>query len=126
MSLSTTAQVLAHHSYAMFDRSKEVVIEGTVRELQWTNPHSWLVVDVKDTIGSGSTAWQIELGPPGTLARAGWSRTLFHPGDKVKVKMHPLRDGRAGGGVMLVVGPDGREYSDIVGPTPGRPHAKVD
>jgi hypothetical protein len=109
-SLSGAAQ--AHHSQAMFDPNKNLTIEGAVQELQWTSPHSWLVVHVGDASGPGVN-WQLEMGPPGKLVRVGIKRDDFKPGDKVSVKIHPLRDGRAGGQIVSLVGPDGRNHDDV-------------
>ncbi|HTK35348.1 MAG TPA: DUF6152 family protein [Caulobacteraceae bacterium] len=102
----------AHHSQAMFDQSKDLTIEGAVQELQWTNPHSWLVVHVGEP-GGASVNWQLEMGPPGKLSRVGMKRNTFKPGDKVTVRIHPMRDGRAGGQIVTLTGPDGHSFDDV-------------
>ena len=89
------APVGAHHSFAMFDAQKEVTLSGTVREFQWTNPHSWLQVQVQK--GGSTVEYSIELGSPNTMSRRGWRRTTFKPGDQVTVTMNPMRDGSPGG-----------------------------
>src|ERR1700684_3451478 len=83
----------AHHSGAMFDRTKETKIVGTVTEFQWTNPHASFKVDVLGDDGKTAT-WSIEMNGPNNLIRAGWKRTTIKPGDKVTVTINPLRDGR--------------------------------
>jgi hypothetical protein len=88
----------AHHSFAMFDTQKQVELSGTVREFQWTNPHSWLQLEVD------GTEYSIELGSPNTMVRKGWRKTTFKPGDKVTVKINPMRDGSPGG--AFVTGTD--------------------
>ena len=89
--------VAAHHSFAMFDRTKEAKISGTVRVFEWTNPHSWLQVIVPASAGRPAVEYSIELGSPNTMVRQGWRKNTFKPGDRVSVVMHPMRDGSPGG-----------------------------
>jgi len=88
--------VYAHHSGAMFDRNKPMVLEGVVKAFQWTNPHSWLQVEVSDGKG-GTKEWSVECGSPNTLARTGWRKTTFNAGDKIKVRIGPMIDGTSAG-----------------------------
>ncbi|MEP7314162.1 MAG: DUF6152 family protein [Pseudomonadota bacterium] len=88
-----SAQSLAHHSGAMFDAKKEVTMTGTVKTFQYTNPHSWLLIDVKGKDGKVTT-WGFEAEGPSTLTRAGIRRSDFAPGTAVEVVGHPMRDGR--------------------------------
>ena len=97
----------AHHSFAMFDRTKNVSLEGTVTGFELTNPHSWLYVEIEDDEGR-LAEWTIEMGSPGGMARAGWEADTVKPGDQVTVEIHPLRDGTYGGQYIEVVLPDGR------------------
>lgn len=83
----------AHHSAAMFDSSREVTLTGVVREFQYTNPHSWLLVDVKNKDGSVTT-WGFEAEGPSTLLRAGIHRGDLAPGTEITIKGNPHRDGR--------------------------------
>ena len=83
----------AHHSGAMFDEKKEVTLTGTVKEFQYTNPHSWLLVDVKGADGKVTT-WGFEAEGPSTLLRAGIRARDFTPGTVVTITGHPMRDGR--------------------------------
>jgi hypothetical protein len=85
--------VVAHHSGAMFDDKKEVTLTGTVKEFQYTNPHSWLLVDVKGGDGKVTT-WGFEAEGPSTLLRAGIRARDFTPGTVVTITGHPMRDGR--------------------------------
>lgn len=87
----------AHHSFAMFDRTKEATISGTVRVFEWTNPHSWLQVIVPASAGRPAIEYSIELGSPNTMVRQGWRKNTFKPGDQVTVIMYPMRDGSPGG-----------------------------
>lgn len=99
--------VLAHHSFSMFDETKEVVLKGAVKEFQWSNPHTWIQLNVTDASGN-VVEWSIEGGSPNLVARQGWKRNTFKPGDQVEVTVHPLRDGQPGGSFMRAVLPDGR------------------
>jgi hypothetical protein len=83
----------AHHSAAMFDTTKEVTLSGVVREFQYTNPHSWLLVDVKEKDGTVTT-WGFEAEGPSTLLRAGIHRGDLAPGTLITIKGNPHRDGR--------------------------------
>jgi len=101
------ASAHAHHSFAMFDRTKNIVIEGTVIEFEYTNPHSWLYLETEDADG-GTAEWTIEMGSPGGMARAGWEIDTVKPGDKIMVEIHPLKDGTYGGQYLKAEFQDGR------------------
>jgi hypothetical protein len=92
----------AHHSFAMFDNTKEVTLEGTLKELQWTNPHIWVQVMAKDPASGKEVEWSIEGGSPNNLARKGWSRNVMKAGDKITIVIHPLKNGDNGGSLMKV------------------------
>ena len=83
----------AHHSGAMFDQKKEVTLTGKVKTFQYTNPHSWLLVDVQGKDGK-ITTWGFEAEGPSTLTRAGIRRSDLSPGTEVEIVGHPMRDGR--------------------------------
>ena len=84
---------VAHHSTAMFDDKKEVTLTGVVKEFQYTNPHSWLLVDVKGPDGMVTT-WGFEGNGPSKLMRAGIRKGDFAPGTPVTITGHPMKDGR--------------------------------
>jgi hypothetical protein len=96
----TAAPVLAHHSFAMFDTQKTVTLNGTVKEFEWTNPHSWIMLMVMDPQTGDVVQWSIETGGPADLTRHGWKRTSLMPGDKATVLVHPLKNGKFGGDLM--------------------------
>ena len=100
------APVSAHHSQSMLDLDKEVVLNGTVREVQWTNPHIWIQLIVKDPSGK-DVEWSIEGGGPRQIKRMGIERTTIKPGDKVALTISPLRSGKTGGGFLRIVLPNG-------------------
>ncbi len=93
--LTIAAPALAHHSFAMFDQKKVMTLQGTVTEFQWTNPHAFIEIDVP-TNGK-IVHWSIELNSPNNLKRQGWSRASLKVGDKITMRMNPLRDGKKGG-----------------------------
>lgn len=101
----------AHHSFAMFDQSKNLPLKGIVHDFQWTNPHAFIDVDVPN--GSGGTElWKVELNSPNNLKRQGWKSTQMLPGDKVTVVINPLRDGSKGGLFVAVTLADGKVMGD--------------
>lgn len=99
----------AHHSFAMFDGTKRVLLVGTLKEVRWTNPHSWIFVSVPQANGPAQV-WAIEGAAPTIMARAGLKRSDMAPGAKVKVMINPLRDGRLGGSFLNVTFADGRKF----------------
>jgi hypothetical protein len=113
---------IAHHSYAMYDQAKQVFIEGTVRALEWTNPHIWVWVDVDDGKG-GRIPYGFEAQAPSELRRFfGWSSTSLKSGDRVRVQYGPLRSGKNGGVLQTITFPDGRKLlTPRSDPSYGRP-----
>jgi hypothetical protein len=102
---------LAHHSFAAFDMKKEVWLSGTVSEVQYTNPHAWVFLDVTDAQGRTQT-WAIESGGPNIIKRMGWMKNTIKVGDKIKALIHPMRDSsQKGGSLVIFVLPDGRKIS---------------
>src|ERR1700745_1703120 len=97
---------LAHPSSAMCDMSKTVTVQGTVKEFQYTNPHSWLQVLVVGPDGH-TVEWGFETEGPSTLLRVGIKLKTFQPGDKVTVVAHPMRDGRPAGSWVSATKADG-------------------
>ena len=105
------APALAHHSFAIFDASRIVILDGTVREFKWTNPHVLIILAVAD--GKAEPAqWAIEMNGPGGIAREGWKPKTLTPGMPVSVTIHPLRDGTHGGQFLAVKLPDGTELGN--------------
>jgi hypothetical protein len=96
----------AHHSFAMFDSAKEVVLEGTVREFQWTNPHTWIQLVVTEQ--GQPVEYSIEADSPNILSRRGWSKASFAPGDRVRITVNPMKDGSKGGAFKSAVLANGK------------------
>lgn len=100
----------AHHAGVMFDPDERITVSGVVREFQFTNPHSWLIVDVTNDDGSVTT-WGFEAEGPTTLIRRGIKVGDFPPGTHVTMTGHPMRDGRpAAEWISAVRDEDGKEF----------------
>ena len=97
----------AHHSAAAFNWGTESTLSGTVERYEWTQPHTFLWMQVKDKQGR-SQEWGLEGMTPSALGRAGWKRTSRRPGDKVEVVYYALRDHRPGGYYVRVTLADGQ------------------
>ena len=106
---SIAAPALAHHSGAMFEKVKTITVEGVVKQFQYTNPHSWLLVDVKNKDGSVTT-WGFEAEGPSTLQRAGIRPSDFAVGTKLKITGHPMRDGSPAAAWIDAVRADGKRF----------------
>jgi len=106
--LALTGTASAHHSFAVFDMSQQKTIEGTVSDFQWTNPHTWTWVDVKNADGS-VTKYGFEGMSPNFLGRRGWSKNTLKPGDHVKITYAPLKSGDPGGTFLRATLQDGTE-----------------
>lgn len=100
------ASAWAHHSFTMFDSTKMVTLTGTIKEFQWTNPHTFTWIDVPNQSG-GVDTWAIEGMSPNYLGRRGWTKNTLKPGDKVSVVILPLKDGSKGGTFLRCTLADG-------------------
>ncbi len=100
---------LAHHSGTMFEETKTVTLEGVVKEFQYTNPHSWLLVDVTGADGKVVT-WGFEAEGPTTLMMMQVRRSDFAPGTKLTITGHPMKDGRPAASWVKAVRGDGKEF----------------
>jgi hypothetical protein len=96
----------AHHSFAAFDVSTQKTVTGTIKKFDWTNPHTWVWLDVVNEQGVVET-WGIEGMSPNYLARRGWTRTTLKAGDKITVTVRPMKSGEKGGMWMTAKRPNG-------------------
>ena len=105
----------AHHSFVMFDTAKQVTIKGTVTEFQWTNPHAYIEIDVKDDAGAVKH-WSVELGSPSILQQGGWKHNTLKNGMEVSLSLNPWKNGDPGGLLVQATLADGTS----LGNGPGR------
>jgi Family of unknown function (DUF6152) len=106
--LLISVPLLAHHSAAAFDTTKEITLKATVTEWHWANPHCILVFDVKDDAGI-VTQWAAEVANPASMTRRGWSRGTFKAGDEITVRLQAAKNGQPLGLILAVTFSDGRE-----------------
>jgi hypothetical protein len=97
----------AHHSPVMFDHAQSVTLTGTVRQFQWTNPHSYIQLVVKNDQGQDEE-WSLEMAAPTYLYNLGWRPSTLKAGDTVTVTIAPLRKGGKGGLVLKAMSADGK------------------
>lgn len=109
-----TSRAEAHHSFSVFDMQTNKEVEGEVVEFQWTNPHTFLWISVKNADGS-ETRWGLEGMSPNFLGRRGWTKRTFEPGDHIKAVIWPLKSGEPGGTLQRATLPDGSEVVNFGG-----------
>lgn len=105
-----SAPLFAHHSAAMFDRSRKVTIKGTVVRFQYVQPHSWIDVMTVDESGK-ETLWAFEGGAPMQMKMVGLTPDVLKVGDKITITGYPLRDGRTAASFVEVTLPNGKTYN---------------
>ncbi|MCW1986988.1 UNVERIFIED_ORG: hypothetical protein M2348_002738 [Sphingomonas sp. R1F5B] len=104
--LAPAGSALAHHSFAMFDQTKQVELRGVmVSKFTWTNPHAFVVAQ------SGGTTYALECSSPNLMTHAGWSFSTLKAGDQVDIVFYPLRNGKPGGMLKTVKLPGGKVLS---------------
>lgn len=117
LTVSVGGAALAHHSNAAYDTDHPATIEGTVKTVNWTNPHITFVVEKDAKDGEQPSTWVFEVSSPGVLTRSGWTKRSLQPGDHAVFRYAPLRDGTSGGFLTKVTLPDGKELSYSLTPT---------
>jgi hypothetical protein len=101
----------AHHSNAAYDLEHPKTAEGTVKAVNWTNPHITFVVDVDAKDAEAANTWVFEVSSPGVLTRSGWTKRSLQPGDHATFRYAPLRDGTTSGFLTKVTLASGQELS---------------
>ena len=127
----TLGTALAHHSTAEFDYSKEVTIKGRVKEVQWTNPHSYIQLMV-DGDGGKRIQWSVEIGSPTLNINMGWRKSSVKVGDVVTMNIAPARSGKPYGTLRVLTFANGQTLEGVAarvggqrgaGPAPPAPAA---
>lgn len=113
MGLATSmsgSSVSAHHSVAAFDRNNPATLGGTVKQMKWTNPHTWIYLMVPDGKG-GEQQWDLEGGAVNMVVRQGWTNKTLQGGMKIKLLIAPRKDGNPGGEWLRLLEIDGKPFS---------------
>jgi hypothetical protein len=101
----------AHHSNAAYDADRPQTMEGTVKQVNWTNPHITFVIEKDAKGGESASTWVLEVSSPGVLTRSGWTKRSLQPGDHAVFRYLPLRDGNPGGFLQKVTLPSGQDLT---------------
>ena len=105
--------ISAHHSTAEYDMTATNSVKGTVTKFEWTNPHAYIYIQVKDDKGN-TVEWTGELASLGMLARVNWKRDTVKPGDEITISGNPARDGRKVLRLAKITFANGQELSALV------------
>ena len=111
LAMTASAPASAHHSYSMFDMQRTVLLQATVTQFRWQNPHAFIRVTVP--AGGQNEEWSIEMTSPNNLVQEGWTRTSLRQGDRVQLWVHPLRSGARGGSYVGVRKADGTTLGTV-------------
>ena len=111
LALGFAGGAAAHHSNAAYDTDNLQTMEGTVKIVNWTNPHISFVVEKDAKNGEPASTWVFEVSSPGVLTRSGWTKRSLQPGNHAVFRYAPLRDGRPGGYLQKVILPSGQELT---------------
>ena len=108
----TVGMALAHHSTTEFDYTKDVTIKGIVKEVQWTNPHSFIQLLVDGQAGE-KVQWSVEIGSPTLNINLGWRKDSVKPGDAVTMNLAPARNGKPYGTLRVLTFADGKQLRGV-------------
>jgi hypothetical protein len=124
IALAAAIPASAHHSFAMFDRTKSVTVNGVVKDYEWTNPHVWIHLMLPDEQGT-QREWSFEMQAIAQDYAAGWRSDSVKAGDKIRIEFHPLKDGARGGQLMNATLADGKYLGPPVAPARLRPEDRA-
>ncbi len=127
-----THAAAAHHSTAEFDYTRQLTIRGTVKEVQWTNPHSYIQL-IADGERGEKVQWSVEFGSPSLNVHMGWRKDSVKVGDAVTMILSPARNGKPYGTLRVLTGADGKQLEGVAarvgagpaGAPPGPPPASA-
>jgi len=108
--LLATGLARAHHSFAMFDGNRVVVLRGAMLSFSFLNPHAWISIVVPSGTDAAEGRWDVEATSTAALAAQGIRGDTFKVGDKLTIGIRPLKDGRRGGSMVFVVDSNGKAY----------------
>jgi Family of unknown function (DUF6152) len=111
LALGLVGVAAAHHSNAAYDIENPKTMEGTVKTVNWTNPHISFIVEKDAKSGEAANTWAFEVSSPGVLTRSGWTKRSLQPGDHAVFRYAPLRDGSLGGYLLKVTLPSGKDLT---------------
>jgi len=117
LTLILSGGAAAHHSGAAYDMAHQRTMEGTVKTVNWTNPHITFVIESDAKDGQPASTWVFEVSSPGVLSRSGWTKRSLQPGDHAVFHYAPLRDGNPGGFLLTVTLPSGQVLSFTLMPS---------
>ena len=123
LAAALVGQAFAHHSFAMFDQTKQVTLKGKVKEFEWVNPHAWIRLVVMDAKTNKEVEYAFEMGSVIRSTKDGWKADTIRPGDVISVTMAPLKDGSRGGMYLGALLPNGKQMGRT-GPAVGLPDPK--
>ena len=110
--MTVSGAALAHHTHAHYESEANTVLEGTIKDFEWRNPHSWVTITVENEETGELEDWILEARAPGALTRSGWTEESLKPGDEVAITIRPLKSGGTGGLLRSVVLADGTTLLD--------------
>jgi hypothetical protein len=113
------AVVAAHHSTSEFDYTRQITIKGVVKEVQWTNPHSYIQLMVDGGDGR-KIQWSIEIGSPSLNINMGWRKNSVKPGDVVTMNIAPARSGKPYGTLRVLTFANGQKLEGVAARVGGR------
>ena len=118
--LAISAAAQAHHSPTMFDFQKQATVTGTVREFQWTNPHSYIQLLVNGE-GGDEIQWSVEIGSPSLNINMGWRKNSVKVGDVVTMNLAPARNGKPYGTLRVLTFANGQTLDGVAARVGARP-----
>ena len=116
LALTFGTAAFAHHSPVVFDRTREVKLVGVVKEFRWSNPHSFIELEVRNEKGE-AVLWAVEMNPPSYLVKAGWKSSTVKPGQHVTIMVNPLRTSEPAGKFVSITMEDGKVLTENPPPT---------